>query len=109
MRQAQVEDWLEDLIEFGPAAVADACREWRRSPVNRRPVPGEIRKLCIEAEGARTDERHTANDPWPHWLEEIYGPLPEGPRRREEALRQTAEHKREVEQRLNDSLGKPPP
>lgn len=62
MRQAQVEDWLEDLIEFGPAVVADACREWRRSPINRRPVPGEIRKLCIEAT-SRQQSRIAVNTP----------------------------------------------
>ena len=62
MRQAQVEDWLEDLIEFGPAVVSEACREWRRTPINRRPVPGEIRKLCIEA-SPRQQERgeHTTH------------------------------------------------
>ncbi len=60
MRQAQVEDWLEDLIEFGPAAVADACREWRRTPINRRPVPGEIRKLCIDAMPRQQEHGQTA-------------------------------------------------
>ncbi len=63
MRQAQVEDWLEDLIEFGPTAVADACREWRRTPINRRPVPGEIRKLCIEAMPRQQEHgQHAAPD-----------------------------------------------
>jgi hypothetical protein len=57
MRQAQIEDWLEDLIEFGPAVVAESLREWRRMPVNRRPVPGEIRKLCIESQTMRQERQ----------------------------------------------------
>lgn len=51
--------------------------------------------------------RHTMNDDdnhrWPYWLEEIYGPWPEGPRRRAEALRQDAERRREIERRLAET------
>lgn len=47
-RRAMAADWLEDLSEFGPEIVANACREWRRRPINRRPLPGEIRAICIE-------------------------------------------------------------
>lgn len=39
---------------------------------------------------------------WPYWLEEIYGPWPEGPRRRAEALKEDAERKQEIERRLNE-------
>ena len=46
-RQAQIEDWIEDLIEFGPRIVADACQEWRRGH-DRRPTPSDIRGLCKE-------------------------------------------------------------
>jgi len=35
VRQAQIEDWLDDLREFGPAIVREACAEWRRQPDNR--------------------------------------------------------------------------
>jgi hypothetical protein len=49
VRQAQIEDWLEDLREFGPAIVVDACREWRRTKT-RRPAPSEIRLMCIAAQ-----------------------------------------------------------
>lgn len=45
-RREQIIDWIEDLIEFGAAAVADACREWRQTQ-SRRPTPADIRKLCI--------------------------------------------------------------
>src|SRR4051794_1322340 len=54
-RAAMAADWLEDLREFGPAAVAHACRDWRRQPGARRPLPGDIRKLCIEAQTAQRE------------------------------------------------------
>lgn len=44
-----------------------------------------------------------ADPRWPHWLEEIYGPWPEGPRRREKALRKDRERLREIERRLTES------
>lgn len=47
-RQAQIEDWLIDLREFGPAIVAEACQIWRRTQA-RRPTPADIRRLCIAA------------------------------------------------------------
>jgi hypothetical protein len=51
-REAQIEDWLEDLLEFGPIIVADACATWRRS--NRtRPTPSDIRKLAFEDQKER--------------------------------------------------------
>jgi hypothetical protein len=46
-RQAQIEDWIDDLAEFGPSVVETACTEWRRAE-HRRPLPSEIRKLCAE-------------------------------------------------------------
>lgn len=48
-RQAQIEDWIEDLIEFPVECVEDACRQWRRTPGGRRPTPGDIRSLAIAA------------------------------------------------------------
>ena len=47
-RQAQHEDWLMDLREFGPEIVEQACLRWRRQPDGRRPTPGQIRALCIQ-------------------------------------------------------------
>lgn len=58
MRQAQMEDWIEDLREFGAELVADACREWRRRDDARRPTPGQIRALCIAAQ--REQREHLA-------------------------------------------------
>jgi hypothetical protein len=51
-RQAQVEDWIGDLIEFGSGVVQEACAEWRRSET-RRPLPADIRKLCQEERDRR--------------------------------------------------------
>lgn len=53
-RAAMAQDWLEDLREFGPACVANACQEWRREQENR-PKPANIRKLCIEAQAAQRE------------------------------------------------------
>jgi hypothetical protein len=55
VRALQLEDWLEDLAEFGPAIVADACRQWRRKPNSRRPLPGDIRALCLNEERERQE------------------------------------------------------
>jgi hypothetical protein len=87
-RQAQIEDWVEDLAEFGAVGVREACREWRQTG-DRRPLPADIRALCVrnatvEAERrALTDERRNR---WPRWLEDTWGSEPEGPRKRAEAL-----------------------
>ena len=51
-RQAQVEDWIDDLVEFGSGVVQEACAEWRRSET-RRPLPADIRKLCAEERDRR--------------------------------------------------------
>jgi hypothetical protein len=48
VRQAQIEDWLDDLREFDYAEIADACRDWRRGHT-KRPTIAEIRNLCREA------------------------------------------------------------
>ncbi len=55
-RREQVRDWIEDLVEYGPAIVAEACGEWRRAQT-RRPTPADIRRLCIEAEQLQRDRR----------------------------------------------------
>ena len=48
------------------------------------------------------------NPYWPKWLEAIYGPEPEGPRKRAKALKRDAKHKAAVEARL-DALPPAPP
>lgn len=47
-RQAQIEDWLEDLAEFSPEVVAEACRDWRRWN-EKRPTIAGILALCRSA------------------------------------------------------------
>lgn len=48
------QDWIDDLVEFGAAAAAQACGEWRRTQT-RKPLPADIRKLCIEAEAVEQE------------------------------------------------------
>ena len=62
VRRAQLEDWLEDLIEFSTAAVAAACREWRQTK-SKRPTPADIRKLCIVSQNRRRETEAKALPP----------------------------------------------
>ena len=47
VRQAQIEDWLEDMAEFGPEIVRQACAEWRQTQT-RRPAPAELRTIAVQ-------------------------------------------------------------
>lgn len=93
LRQQQLHDWLEDLEEFGPEVVGEACKEYRRG-VNhaRRPLPGDIRDICLYLQADRrerrmiADARREASAEWPAWLADLWGPAPEGPRLRAEAI-----------------------
>lgn len=90
VRRMVAEDWLDDLAEFAPEIVTAACREWRRQPGGRRPTPGDIRGLCIAEQHARAELRaltDTRAARWPGWLAELWGPEPDGPARRAEAIR----------------------
>lgn len=51
-RQAQIEDWIGDLIEFGAETASRACAEWRRGQ-SQRPTIADIRKLCIDERASR--------------------------------------------------------
>ena len=81
LRTAQSMIWLDVLGEFDPAIVRLACREWSAFQT-RRPTPADIRKLC-----AATVDHHREmqaiedrrKERWPKWLEETWGPEPEGP------------------------------
>jgi len=98
VRRREMQDWLDDLVEFDVDIVADACTDWRRRPGGRRPTPGDIRSLCVERQSERnearrlTDERATR---WPAWLEDMWGPEPEGPQKRAAAILE-AQRKSEV-------------
>jgi hypothetical protein len=53
------------------------------------PRPGDILALCDEPlAGRRQRIQHQAEaaEPWPTWLAELWGPAPEGPRKRKEAM-----------------------
>ena len=93
VRREQTEDWLEDLVEFGPGIVAAACREWRQTQ-HRRPTPADIRTLCIAEQHAEREHRLAIADhraAWPPWLADLWGPAPEGPRARAEAMQRQRE------------------
>jgi len=80
-RQAQLEDWLIDLREFGPELVEQACTRWRRQPDSRRPTPGQIRAFCIEEQNERRRDqalKDQRGERWPQWLEEIWGSEAQG-------------------------------
>jgi hypothetical protein len=87
-RQAQIEDWIDDLAEFGPAVVEQACTDWRRSE-HRRPLPADIRTRCIAVQNEERERvmlEDTRRERWPQWLEELWGPEPEGPAKRLAAM-----------------------
>lgn len=54
IRRELARDWLDDLREFGPMVIAEACGEWRRTQT-RRPTPADIRALAIEARAVRQE------------------------------------------------------
>jgi hypothetical protein len=87
-RKAMAEDWVSDLREFGPDAVAEACGCWRRSQT-RRPTIADIRKLAIEEHDIHARRLALAAPPerWPAWLADIWGPEPVGPMLREAAIK----------------------
>jgi len=64
-RAAIAQDWVDDLAEFSPEIVAEACTAWRRSQT-RRPTPADLRELCGLAQRRSTrialppPERHDA-------------------------------------------------
>jgi hypothetical protein len=45
-RQAEIEDWLDDLVEFPTGAIEGAIITWRRNE-RRRPTPADIRRLIL--------------------------------------------------------------
>lgn len=92
IRQAQVEDWIEDLIEFDLDIIRDACAIWRRRPKASRPLPGQVRALCVDMQQERKEEQHRAiaqqqdGGTWPQWLYDIWGPASTGRIARQQAL-----------------------
>ena len=74
-REAQIADWIEDLIEFGPTLVAEALKDWRQTE-SRRPTIAQVRTRCIGLQSEARErglriEDHRA--PWPGWLKDAWG------------------------------------
>jgi len=53
-REAQIEDWIIDLREFGPDIVNEACARWRIAN-DRRPTPANVRLLAIDIQREEND------------------------------------------------------
>lgn len=62
---------------------------------DRFPKPGQLRALALDGLEARKSavrreesraSRAVGREEWPKWLEELWGPLPDGPRKRNEAM-----------------------
>lgn len=74
-RKAQIGDWIEDLVEFGPTVVNEACKDWRQTQT-RRPTIADIRLRCIEVQNEARERGLRIEDhrePWPGWLRDIWG------------------------------------
>ena len=61
MRQAQIEDWIEDLHEFDLDVIAEACASWRRVGT-KRPTIADIRLLCVRERDDRALPQQPALD-----------------------------------------------
>lgn len=57
----QVEDWLDDLVHFGPDIVAEACARWRIGQ-NRRPTPHDVIAIAITLQ-READEKRELESP----------------------------------------------
>ena len=84
LREAQMQMWLEDLEEFDLDIIRGALIEWRRTPNQRRPAPGDIRAMCAEHQGSRNAVRMLRGpEKVVNWAEDIWHG---GPAERAEAL-----------------------
>ena len=57
---AIAEGWLEDIGEWPAWIVVAACKAWRQHPTKYRykPLPGDIRALCVEIAGELPVVKH---------------------------------------------------
>jgi hypothetical protein len=86
--------YAEVLNDLPADVLADAARaHLRRSPAGKWfPKPCELIELARDAmEHRRWQLADARQDDWPDWLEEIWGPKPEGPKLRNEELRRRRE------------------
>jgi hypothetical protein len=101
-RQAQIEDWIEDLGDFPVAVVTVACRDWRHGyERTRRPLPGDIRALCIKAQRAELERKQLtdANAHRDEILKDWQRPEYDGDRRSAEQRRNDAIERQEARYR----------
>jgi len=60
LRRAQIPFWLAALEEFDLDVVRQVILEWSQRPGSKRPLPGDIRALCIPEHNRRAQERALA-------------------------------------------------
>jgi hypothetical protein len=91
-KQSTIELYLEMLGSVRADIVRIACREWLATK-SQRPTIADIRAICREFDPPPPPPEAA----WPKWLEEIWGPAPEGPRKRQAALDGKPEEDNEAE------------
>jgi hypothetical protein len=57
IRQAQIEDWIEDLVDFKFEDIEAACGEWRRTQIHR-PTPAHILALIRQRQPSQPETHH---------------------------------------------------
>jgi hypothetical protein len=100
-----VDDWLDDLAEFPPSVVKEACADYRRANRERRPTPADVRHRCFQIQSEREQRFQIANgrqQAWPRWLEEVWGPWPDGPQKRAKALSDAKARQAAIDNRLSN-------
>jgi len=90
---AIIEDWVADLLPFGPRIVADACAEYRKRAGVKRPVLGDVYAICMRERDDYAAPKTIQLQPGElqPWQQDIWGRGSEGRAARDTAI---AEHDR---------------
>jgi hypothetical protein len=83
-RKATVEQFVDRLKGFTLPEIREACNDWLDGH-RERPTIADIRQRVggTQATRQRNEEPH---DRWPSWVADIWGPEPEGPKKRQAAM-----------------------
>jgi hypothetical protein len=104
-------DWVFDLREFGRNLITGACLERRREST-RRPTIADIRGLCIAQQHAAGEHQQLLayhGEIWPQEMVKLWGPWPEGARRRSAELAKQKEKAAAITASLSArSISNPP-
>lgn len=69
-RQAQIEDWIDDLVEFELDIIEEVCREWRRTEI-KRPLPAQLRDRASQERDYRNRVRERVQAQQPKSYEDL--------------------------------------